>query len=219
MDEWKWILGNFTQAWPCPCLSWKVSCSSGKWGKWGNMKGSECWEVGCESPPVLRDYPCVGEPEGRKGHNYSPQARLRLEHLTSAFVWTQARSPSALPRAPISSHGEAPPSLAVTPSTTEAGSSARLDRGLPRLWGHHPDEQVRVKASGSYRATHGWFIEWKCSYLTLKINLVIFKEFHVNVWRKPLQYCKVICLQLIKISEKKKKEFPSSKSHMQENSS
>ena len=27
---------------------------------------------------------------------------------------------------------------------------------------------------------------------------------HVNVWKKPLQYCKVISLQLIKINEKKK---------------
>ena len=26
---------------------------------------------------------------------------------------------------------------------------------------------------------------------------------HVNVWQKPLQYCKVISLQLIKISGKK----------------
>ena len=26
---------------------------------------------------------------------------------------------------------------------------------------------------------------------------------HVNVWQKPLQYCKVIRLQLIKINEKK----------------
>ena len=26
---------------------------------------------------------------------------------------------------------------------------------------------------------------------------------HVNVWQKPLQYCKVIILQLIKINEKK----------------
>ena len=26
---------------------------------------------------------------------------------------------------------------------------------------------------------------------------------HVNVWQKPLQYCKVINLQLIKINEKK----------------
>ena len=29
---------------------------------------------------------------------------------------------------------------------------------------------------------------------------------HVNVWQKPLQYCKVINLQLIKINEKKKIE-------------
>ena len=28
---------------------------------------------------------------------------------------------------------------------------------------------------------------------------------HVNVWQKPLQYCKVISLQLIKINEKIKK--------------
>ena len=29
---------------------------------------------------------------------------------------------------------------------------------------------------------------------------------HVSVWQKPLQYCKVISLQLIKINEKKKEE-------------
>ena len=28
---------------------------------------------------------------------------------------------------------------------------------------------------------------------------------HVNVWQKPLQYCKVISLQLIKINGKKQK--------------
>ena len=30
---------------------------------------------------------------------------------------------------------------------------------------------------------------------------------HVNVWQKPLQYYKVISLQLIKINEKKKKRI------------
>ena len=30
---------------------------------------------------------------------------------------------------------------------------------------------------------------------------------HVNVWQKPLQYCKVISLQLIKINGKKKREL------------
>ena len=30
---------------------------------------------------------------------------------------------------------------------------------------------------------------------------------HVNVWQKPLQYCKVISLQLIKINGKKKKDL------------
>ena len=30
---------------------------------------------------------------------------------------------------------------------------------------------------------------------------------HVNVWQKPLQYCKVISLQLIKINGKKKRDW------------
>ena len=30
---------------------------------------------------------------------------------------------------------------------------------------------------------------------------------HVNVWQKPLQYCKVISLQLIKINEKKRERY------------
>ena len=30
---------------------------------------------------------------------------------------------------------------------------------------------------------------------------------HVNVWQKPLQYCKVISLQLIKINLKKETHF------------
>ena len=34
---------------------------------------------------------------------------------------------------------------------------------------------------------------------------------HVNVWQKPLQYCKVISLQLIKISEKQQKKEMTSK--------
>ena len=29
---------------------------------------------------------------------------------------------------------------------------------------------------------------------------------HVNVWQKPLQYCKVISLQLIKINKKEKRK-------------
>ena len=30
---------------------------------------------------------------------------------------------------------------------------------------------------------------------------------HVNVWQKPLQYCKIISLQLIKINEKNRKKL------------
>ena len=35
---------------------------------------------------------------------------------------------------------------------------------------------------------------------------------HVNVWQKPLQYCKAISVQLIKINEKKK-EFDTNKNN------
>ena len=34
---------------------------------------------------------------------------------------------------------------------------------------------------------------------------------HVNVWQKPLQYCKVISLQLTKINEKKNLELKKNK--------
>ena len=34
---------------------------------------------------------------------------------------------------------------------------------------------------------------------------------HVNIWQKPLQYCKVIGLQLIQINEKKKKHLKGEK--------
>ena len=36
---------------------------------------------------------------------------------------------------------------------------------------------------------------------------------HVNVWQKPLQYCKVISLQLIKINEKNKSTIYTSTPH------
>ena len=37
---------------------------------------------------------------------------------------------------------------------------------------------------------------------------------HVNVWQKPLQYCKAISVQLIKINEKKKKNLTQTKTTM-----
>ena len=41
---------------------------------------------------------------------------------------------------------------------------------------------------------------------------------HVNVWQKPLQYCKVISLQLIKINGKKKKKDVVNKMALDESS-
>ena len=40
---------------------------------------------------------------------------------------------------------------------------------------------------------------------------------HVSVWQKPLQYCKVISLQLIKINGKKKKHGHVRTQHIWEN--
>ena len=37
---------------------------------------------------------------------------------------------------------------------------------------------------------------------------------HVNVWQKPLQYCKVISLQLIKINVKKEKKKKTKKENL-----
>ena len=49
----------------------------------------------------------------------------------------------------------------------------------------------------------GWGGRWEGgSGWGIHVNLWLI---HVNVWQKPLQYCKVISLQLIKINGKKKK--------------
>ena len=48
----------------------------------------------------------------------------------------------------------------------------------------------------------GWGGRWVgCSGSGTHVNPWLI---HVNVWQKPLQYCKVISFQLIKINEKKK---------------
>ena len=51
---------------------------------------------------------------------------------------------------------------------------------------HWEDPEVRGGESGWKTRVNPWLI-------------------HVNVWQKPLQYCKVISFQLMKINEKKKK--------------
>ena len=47
--------------------------------------------------------------------------------------------------------------------------------------------------------THSSTLAWRIPWMWL---------IHVNVWQKPLQYCKIISLQLIKINGKKKKKIP-----------
>ena len=58
-------------------------------------------------------------------------------------------------------------------------------------------------ALGRARGT-GWRGRWEGGYgWGIHVNPWLI---HVNVWQKPLQYCKVISLQLIKINEKKSKK-------------
>ena len=52
-----------------------------------------------------------------------------------------------------------------------------------------------------------------------RVNFKMLANFqiHVNVWQKPLQYCKVISLQLIKINGKNKiKYWPTFKKHFED---
>ena len=62
---------------------------------------------------------------------------------------------------------------------------------------------LRAGALGRPRGI-GWIGKWEgASGWGIHVNPWLI---HVNVWQKPLQYCKVISLQLIKINEKQKIE-------------
>ena len=70
---------------------------------------------------------------------------------------------------------------------------------------HHPSLDMRhVLEAGALRRHRGigWRERWEggSEWGTHAYPWLI----HVNVWQKPLQYCKVISLQLIKIKKKKK---------------
>ena len=45
--------------------------------------------------------------------------------------------------------------------------------------------------------------DWIHELASFTFDIFRVLKIHVNVWQKPLQYCKVISLQLIKINEKK----------------
>ena len=61
-------------------------------------------------------------------------------------------------------------------------------------------QALRAGALGRPRGM-GWGGRWEWgSGSGTRVNPCLI---HVNVWQKPLQYCKVISLQLIKINEKK----------------
>ena len=66
---------------------------------------------------------------------------------------------------------------------------------------HQPRLDARDKCSGRPRGIW-WRGRWEGgSGWGTHLNLWLI---HINVWQKPLQYCKVISLQLIKINGKKK---------------
>ena len=63
-------------------------------------------------------------------------------------------------------------------------------------------QMLRVGALGRPRGM-GWGGRWEGGLgWGTHVNPWLF---HVNVWQNPLQYCKVISLQLIKINEKNNK--------------
>ena len=59
---------------------------------------------------------------------------------------------------------------------------------------HWEDPEGSGREGGRWEGGSGWGIH---------VNPWLI---HANVWQKPLQYCKVISLQLIKINEKKRKK-------------
>ena len=68
---------------------------------------------------------------------------------------------------------------------------------------HQPWLDAWDKCSGlvHWEDPEGWYGEGESGWGTHVNPWLI----HVNVWQKPLQYCKVISLQLIKINGKKKR--------------
>ena len=53
-----------------------------------------------------------------------------------------------------------------------------------------------------------WLLQiiWQFCAWEPHLKMELIRLIHFNVWQKPLQYCKVISLQLIKINEKKTKK-------------
>ena len=69
---------------------------------------------------------------------------------------------------------------------------------------HQPRLDVWDKCSGLCARGMGWGGRWEGgSGWGTHVNPWLI---HVNVWQKPLQYCKVISLHLIKINKKKKRK-------------
>ena len=60
-----------------------------------------------------------------------------------------------------------------------------------------PEKLITTKYIFNFNVSETQILMHPCG--RLKIMAI-----HVNVWQKPLQYCKVLSLQLIKINEKKK---------------
>ena len=68
----------------------------------------------------------------------------------------------------------------------------------------HLTQQYLEKKQRLFLLTRRSIIGGIVTLYLLTIGIVEPWLIHVNVWHKPLQYCKVISLQLIKINEKNK---------------
>ena len=84
-------------------------------------------------------------------------------------------------------------------STCNSGDSG----SIPGL-GRSPREGISYPLQYSARLPTPIFFQ---APLFMEFSRQEYWLIHVNVWQNPLQYCKVISLQLIKINEKKKIQF------------
>ena len=108
----------------------------------------------------------------------------------------------------------------IVPLSSHPGKSKRTEKGLERLrlWGERNQCCFRRTLPFSFMIFpySMWVAHVTPGIFSFSLLKKKFREgglgwgthvnpwlIHVNVWQKPLQYCKVISLQLIKINEKK----------------
>ena len=126
---------------------------------------------------------------------------MEFKKMVMITLYAKQKRDTAVQNKPLDSVGEGEGGM-LWENSTETSILSRVKQIASPGWMHDTsarawctgktqrDEMGREAGGGIGMGTHvtPWLI-------------------HVNVWQKPLQYCKVISLQLIKINEKKKSAF------------